>query len=940
MRKLKFNHMLALASTVALVSGSQTVYAQQQDASAQVEEVVVTGFRASLANSISAKRESASVIDSVYAEDIGKLPDTSIAESLARLPGLAGERRDGRTSGIAIRGFNENYVATTLNGREILGIGDSRGVEFDLYPSEMLSGVDVYKTPNATQVNQGLGGIVNMKTLRPLDGASVISLSGAYEVNGLKSSNPDVDDNGHRLAFTYSEKFVDETLGVALTLATLESPSQEEQFRAWGYTDDGAGNTVLGGHDSYVRSSLMERDTISGVVQFRPNDTVSVTVDGLYIDFSETKVLRGLEEGTVWGGPSVTNVTDTVENGLVTAGHWDGFHSVIRNDGETKEGKLHSFGVNADFAINDNWSLNVDLSTSESEKEIISMESYSGTGRAGTTGQGAPAARSFVMTSTGVKYSAHPTLSTPDYSDPSVLRIAGPQAWGGGISSLTGGFDNAQDGFVNSPSIEESLDAFRIQFNGDVEWGIVNGLEVGAHYSDRSKSKVNYGAYLVAPGFYQADGSLPSDISEISDIAIPAEYIVGTADLSFLSLGSMVAYDGIGLYKSGFYREIDAGNYETDRKGDTYTIDEKVATAFVMANIDAGQLTGNAGIQIVSTDQKASGFDSVPVAPTADGTVQAVAVSDGDKYTDILPSLNLTYALTDDQNIRLAVARTMSRAVMDDLKPGRTVTFSFDAARRASNDPEFSAWSSTSGNAQLKPIKAVQIDLAYEYYFARDGLFSIAGFYKDLQNWHLEGSETIDFTSYFVPGYHDANMPGGTTFASFWGGNSSVFETNGGSVSGYEVQASIPFHLFSDALDGFGIIASGTFLDSTLVHNGESSDIPGFSDESYQFTAYYERAGFEARISGRKRTKFLTEVPGLSLRATPAMDMGAELWDAQIGYNFAESGIRGLEGLTVTLQAQNIFDEDTVNAESGDARRVTKYQNFGANYLLGFNYKF
>ena len=161
MRKLKFNHMLALASTVALVSGSQTVYAQQQDASAQVEEVVVTGFRASLANSISAKRESASVIDSVYAEDIGKLPDTSIAESLARLPGLAGERRDGRTSGIAIRGFNENYVATTLNGREILGIGDSRGVEFDLYPSEMLSGVDVYKTPNATQVNQGLGGIVN-----------------------------------------------------------------------------------------------------------------------------------------------------------------------------------------------------------------------------------------------------------------------------------------------------------------------------------------------------------------------------------------------------------------------------------------------------------------------------------------------------------------------------------------------------------------------------------------------------------------------------------------------------------------------------------------------------------------------------------------------------------------------------------------------------------
>lgn len=937
MKKQSFNHMLALATTVALVSGSQTVYAQ--NAADGIEEVLVTGFRASLENSINAKREATSIVDSVYAEDIGKLPDTSIAESLARLPGLAGERRDGRTSGISIRGFNENYVATTLNGREVLGIGDSRGVEFDLYPSEMIAGVDVYKTPDATQANQGLGGIVNMKTIRPLDTDRVISLSGAYEVNGLKSANPDIDDNGHRLAFTYADKYADDTIGVALTVATLESPSQEEQFRAWGYTDDGAGNAVLGGHDSYVRSSLMERDTFSGVVQFRPNDDVTVSVDGLYIDFDETKVFRGLEEGTLWGGAGVTNVSDQVSGGFVTAGHWDGFHSVIRNDGETKEGKLQAFGINADFAINDKWSVNVDLSTSESEKEIINMESYSGTGRAGTATQGAPAARSFVMTSTGIMYSAHPTIAMPDYSNPDNLRIAGPQAWGGGISSVVGGFSNAQDGFVNSPSIEESLDAFRIQATGELDWGIVKSIEFGAHYSDRSKSKVNYGAFLVAPGFYQAGGAVPTDMSQISDEAIPADYIVGTTDLSFLGLGSMVAYDGIGLYKSGFYREIDAGNYETDRKGDTYTIDEQVTTAFVMANLEAGDLSGNFGVQIVSTDQKATGFDSVPVEPSASGTVDAVAVSDGDDYIDILPSLNLTYALTDEQNVRLSVARTMSRAVMDDLKPGKTVGFSFDAARRASDDPEFSAWNSTSGNARLKPIKAVQIDLAYEYYFARDGLFSIAGFYKDLQNWHLEGNELVDFTSYFVPGYHDANMPGGTTFASFEGGNTSVFEVAGGGVSGYEVQASVPFHLFSDFLDGFGITASATFLDSSLSHDGDVTRIPGFSKESYQFTAYYERAGFEARISGRKRSNFLTEVPGISLRATPAMDMGAELWDAQIGYNFADSGIRGLEGLTITLQAQNIFDEDTVNAESGDPRQITKYQNFGANYLLGFNYK-
>jgi iron complex outermembrane receptor protein len=173
-----------------------------------VEEILVTGFRASLQNSISAKQTADTVVEAIYAEDIGKLPDSSIAESLARLPGLAGERRDGRTSGISVRGFNENYVATTMNGRELLGIGDNRGVEYDLYPSEIIAGAIVYKTPDASLMTQGLGGTVELKTLRPLDNDRIISVNGTYEQNGLKSANPDFDDNGHRLAFTKKSSFV------------------------------------------------------------------------------------------------------------------------------------------------------------------------------------------------------------------------------------------------------------------------------------------------------------------------------------------------------------------------------------------------------------------------------------------------------------------------------------------------------------------------------------------------------------------------------------------------------------------------------------------------------------------------------------------------------------------------------------------------------------
>ena len=144
---------LASAVSVALaVSGMAVALpASAQEEAEVMEEVVVTGYRKSLIDSIENKRFNSSVIESISAEDIGKLPDSSIAESLARLPGLAAQRLDGRASRISIRGFGENESATTFNGREQVSISDNRGVEFDLYPSEIMAEVNVYKTPNATR---------------------------------------------------------------------------------------------------------------------------------------------------------------------------------------------------------------------------------------------------------------------------------------------------------------------------------------------------------------------------------------------------------------------------------------------------------------------------------------------------------------------------------------------------------------------------------------------------------------------------------------------------------------------------------------------------------------------------------------------------------------------------------------------------------------------
>jgi iron complex outermembrane receptor protein len=159
--------LLAAAGAVSAQNAAQPAAAAA--APAPIEEVVVTGIRAAIQGAIAIKKKSDSIVEAVSAEDIGKLPDTSIAESIARLPGLAAQRTNGRATAISVRGFSPGFSTALLNGREQVSTGDSRFVEFDQYPSELLSGVTVYKTPDGDLVGQGLSATINMTTVRPVE---------------------------------------------------------------------------------------------------------------------------------------------------------------------------------------------------------------------------------------------------------------------------------------------------------------------------------------------------------------------------------------------------------------------------------------------------------------------------------------------------------------------------------------------------------------------------------------------------------------------------------------------------------------------------------------------------------------------------------------------------------------------------------------------------
>lgn len=956
--------LLSVAISSALLSGQGIA----QEAADDVEVIAVSGIRGSLIRAQAVKMDSSSIVEAISAEDIGKLPDSSIAESLARLPGLAGERVGGRTSGVSIRGFKEDFVGSSLNGRELIGIGDNRGVEFDLYPSEIMTGATVYKTTDATLMVQGLGGSVDLQTVRPLNAKETLTVNGVYEISGSDSDNPEFDNKGHRLSLSFVEKFADDTIGLAVAIATTESPNNQRKYGVWGYADNGAGAILPTGLDSQSISTLLERDTISAILQFQPSDDLDIVVDYLNIDYSDSGVLRGFIEPF-----ASTNVTGT---GVNSTGTQIESNPVLRTDPLQKDGDLEVMGLNVEYMINDNWSVEVDVANSESSKRDLRGESYAGLARSGTLNNDELGSREFVMSQDGIFFTGSSGLEA--FSDPNSLQLTGPQVWGGGLANLADQFEtdvlrpngdpysylNAQDGFLNFADFSEELTTFRVEVEGLLDGDIFSKVTAGINYSDRFKEKIN-------KGFFATSTAYPLST------AIPSDYVYGLADLTWAGLGEVVAYDGFAPYNDGTYIQNDAGLLEPDRLGDTFDIEEEVLTVYakVDLNSEIGDmlLTGNLGVQYVQTDQLSNGFTGVVGSNFAvcdddnNGQVDADCnVSLGADYSHVLPSVNLSLEVADSKFVRFAANKTISRARVDQMNASSFVKFdqNIDLITIPNTLADVqrlgSPWSKSGGNPELRPLESNNFDLSYEHYFEDEGYFAASLFYKDLVNLtrassgdssyiNFRNDETNNGADYYIPGFHDRIIDVAGDYGPddiFYNagdlatppdyGIFSFFEDGlTGSVNGLELTANVPFGMFVDELDGFGVAASATFIDADL---DDGSKIAGQSDEIYSLTAYYANKGFEIRFAATDRSEFLTYERGGSNKISEATRDGVTLLDAQISYDFAESGIEGLDGLRISLQGTNLtdVDEETVDANG----IVTTRRQFGPSYLLNFNYAF
>jgi iron complex outermembrane receptor protein len=253
-----FTATLALAGglipAAAMAQGSQQTTPEQVDEGQPVTDpdaadddvIVVTGFRASLESAVAEKKLSDQIVESVTAEDIGKLPDASIGESIARLPGLTAQRLNGRANVVAIRGFGPDFSQTLLNGREQTTTSDNRSVELDQYPSEIVNQVVVYKSPTASLVGQGLVGTIDIRTIRPLEtGERIIAVGARGSWADIGALNAGSKEFGYRVNGTFVDQFADDTLGISLAASYVDEPYQLQEFNAWGYA-----GTQVGGQDA------------------------------------------------------------------------------------------------------------------------------------------------------------------------------------------------------------------------------------------------------------------------------------------------------------------------------------------------------------------------------------------------------------------------------------------------------------------------------------------------------------------------------------------------------------------------------------------------------------------------------------------------------------------------------------------------------------------
>ncbi len=990
--------LLALAHTAAAQQGQQARSASETDEATELDTIVVSGIRDSLESAMNLKRDAQGIVDGIVAEDIGKFPDTNLAESLQRISGVSIDRTtSGEGSKVTVRGIGPDHNLVLLNGRQMPGaflngfsVSNSRAFDFANLASEAVSSVEVYKTGLAANPTGGIGATINIKTARPLETGPLANF-GIKAVNDTSNDNlPDSmqgDDFTGEFSGIFSRAFADGKFGIALTGSHQSRDSGFSQVGVtsgwrthfggeggWGAIAPGTpGNENLPGPtDLYsvpqnlnysVNGVQRQRTNGQATLQWAPTDRITATLDYTY---SENKIQQQRSEMSVWfnfvgvesawtdgpaAGPVFYRELINCTGAQNPNGTYEGCADLAMAGGKTAtKAKNDSIGFNVEWEVTDRLSLEFDYHNSQAE-----LKPDSDWGSSGILGTAAWMRGDTTVWFDGdlpiVNIALPPGVSGVD---PSQARVTGRQ-------------------FVNGYSLGE-VDQGRL--SGTFEFGDYSNLKFGAidtEVKNRTAWGINeaadWGGIGLASDWDDSYWHLDNmaryfdAFSGHDDPRFSADFLVFDYERMRQALGEFTGHPELARRPDNFDR---ADLRTTEKTRSAYL---QYGTTFQTAI----PINLALGVRYEKTDVESSAQVMTPVLVewVADneffaqmGDKTFTTMTGGYKYW--LPNLDASFELTSNMVLRTSYGHSIGRPGWQDIQGGQTVSPLL----------RINGGSGSAGNPNLKPLLSKNIDLSWEWYYADASYFSAAYYRKNISNYIDSGAGSFQDTlfSLHTPvggAYWNAAIAGGCagedvgcirqyifdhfdgqpgvdstagsagTITGQPGDPLTVFSVtipgNAGShtLHGYELNLQ---HMFGES--GFGIAANYTIVDSaSLSYNnaakGPQQVLLGLSD-SANLVGFYDKEKWQVRLAYNWRDKFLNgQYDGDS--ADPAKNN--PVYVEAYGQWDLSVGYKVTDRLTLQFEGINLTDETQRLSERH--KNILFYgTQTGPRYMLGLRYNF
>lgn len=894
--KTKLAVLIALSLSSAGLSAQQAETEAAENSEAQNLEVIeVSGYRGSLTKSLMEKRSAVNSKESIAAEDIGKFPDLNIAESIQRVPGVAISREGGEGRQITLRGLGPTFTRTTLNGMEIPastdgtdsggGVNGGRSFDFNVFASELFNRVDIQKSPTASMEEGGIAGTVDLYSAKPFDNPGFHIAASAQ--GGYNEITEEVDP---RMAFMISDTFADDTFGALLSIAHSERTVRQEGFGTVRWT-----TPVRDGGGIFADTS---NTSVTGSTNTGPCE-----VDGEAVDpvnclwtprlprpdyFGNEQERLGVTASFQYAPNDDLVITfDTLQSKLDNERTMYNFFEMFRSTFDeltptsitvhpngkqvlagTYEGIKSRIESRQQISSTD-FSQYV-LSGTYNINDSLSMAAMFGTAESD--------ARSEQYRYNMTNNTAH-TFSFDFSNNANVPTVD----YGYDVNDAS--FYNLSDGRLRATDVLRENDTAKLDFTytGD-EVTIKSGFAFNDRVVNYSEEQIN--------GFPDQDSAVGF-----------------TEPMPVDGFGS--GFDG--PLSSFIVADFDAISSQlldktwTPRTAQTWKVQEETAAFYLEMSSDYDiadmVLRSNFGMRYVET------------TTTSTGLIQSDPVSIENEYKNFLPAMNLSLDATDEVVVRLGLSQTITRPSLSSLNPGNP-SFDYINGRISS------------GNPFLKPFVSDNVDFAIEWYFQPEALVAANFFYKDVTDWIRSDREERLVDSAYYPfidndPQYDPQIALDPRTIPYE--HSTSVNSDENTLNGIELVYQQPLTFLPSPFDGLGVVANYTKVSS-------SGDITGLSENSFNFTLYYEKDNYGARISANKRDDYITDFTGSNGNAQHGTT-GPTHIDLSAYYNYSDN-------LTVTLEVINLTDEYERLFTTGDGtlNLMREYNHTGTQVFFGVRY--